>query len=767
MNTRLKTFLILTAMLLVAFGTSQADNWKTAGKPAYENHSLLIVPALSGDRLSDFNREGFDVVEILEDNRMKVVATARHKEILLTRYGARVEIENIEAYYRDRLGADKTMGGYRTFEEIGIELNALVAVYPDIARLDTIGYSIEGRPIYAFKISDNVGVEEADEPELQFNGLIHAREPLGMAICMETLNHLLAHSAESDIADLINTTQIWFVPCINPDGYVYNEMTNPYGGGMWRKNLRDNGDGSYGIDLNRNWGFMWAAYPNSSDDGFSLIYHGASPFSEPETQVMREFINDHHFVTIVNYHSYGRVHLIPYGVANVLGCPDNNIFDDFVNYQANLVGYNYGPIGGPTGFGGDAACWQYAEQVEKPKNFAYLVETGTEFWPDADEREAELQQHIPANLELIAEVHELFYHPSLYLASNLTHVDSVVTLCTEPFSRTFTFRNVHTDMPISVSMSFADQTPAYNWCTPTTFNGIVNPGDSFTVSFDFVPDGLFPYADGTRAGGQLQLTLISQDTLNTIDLLNYPIMLSYRADYNDGDTLLACADNCPYTANDDQADFDGDGIGDVCDNCWENFNPGQDDDDNDGAGDVCDLCPGYSDYLDSDNDAIPNGCDNCPETANTDQADDDADGNGDLCDICPGHDDNIDGDGDTIPDGCDNCPGFDDLADSDQDAHPDSCDNCPDMANADQVDSDGNGVGDACQVVCGDANGDREANVGDAVYLINYVFKAGPAPDPVCSGDANGDREANVGDAVYLINYVFKNGPAPEPDCCQ
>jgi hypothetical protein len=68
--------------------------------------------------------------------------------------------------------------------------------------------------------------------------------------------------------------------------------------------------------------------------------------------------------------------------------------------------------------------------------------------------------------------------------------------------------------------------------------------------------------------------------------------------------------------------------------------------------------------------------------------------------------------------------------------------------------------------ICGDANGDNQVNVGDAVYVINYVFKGGPAPNPLCAGDANGDGQVNVGDAVYLISYVFKGGPPPVNDCC-
>jgi immune inhibitor A len=67
---------------------------------------------------------------------------------------------------------------------------------------------------------------------------------------------------------------------------------------------------------------------------------------------------------------------------------------------------------------------------------------------------------------------------------------------------------------------------------------------------------------------------------------------------------------------------------------------------------------------------------------------------------------------------------------------------------------------------CGDANGDGDVNVGDAVFLIAYVFSGGPPPDPVCEGDANGDGDTNVGDAVFLIAYVFSGGLPPEEGCC-
>jgi hypothetical protein len=67
---------------------------------------------------------------------------------------------------------------------------------------------------------------------------------------------------------------------------------------------------------------------------------------------------------------------------------------------------------------------------------------------------------------------------------------------------------------------------------------------------------------------------------------------------------------------------------------------------------------------------------------------------------------------------------------------------------------------------CGDANGDTTLNIGDAVYIVNYIFRGGPAPDPVCLADPNGDDDTNIGDVVYLINFIFKTGPAPVNDCC-
>lgn len=104
------------------------------------------------------------------------------------------------------------------------------------------------------------------------------------------------------------------------------------------------------------------------------------------------------------------------------------------------------------------------------------------------------------------------------------------------------------------------------------------------------------------------------------------------------------------------------------------------------------------------------------------------------------------------------------LMDVDGDGIIDSVDNCLQVMNPDQLDSDYDGIGDACDTyVCGDANYDEQVNLGDAVYLVSFIFRFGPPPVPMGAGNANCDQSLNVGDAVYLINYVFKDGPEP---CC-
>lgn len=159
----------------------------------------------------------------------------------------------------------------------------------------------------------------------------------------------------------------------------------------------------------------------------------------------------------------------------------------------------------------------------------------------------------------------------------------------------------------------------------------------------------------------------------------------------DGDTISNSIDNCPETANTDQADSDNDGIGDLCDE-------------------------------DIDGDGILNEDDNCPTVSNPDQDDMDADGIGDVCDTI----DDIDNDG--IADSLDNCPNTSNPGQEDMDADGlgDVCDNCAEIANPNQIDTDNDGIGDACDV---------------SPFTTDYPCENGVAGDLPCN---NFDVKSNV-----------------------
>ena len=109
---------------------------------------------------------------------------------------------------------------YHTYQEMLDELSALEAAHPQIAMIESIGVSTqEGRGIWAFKISDNVGQNE-DEPAIMYNGVHHACEVLGLEICMRLINDLLSdYGADPDVTYWVDNTEIWFVPMVNPDGH--------------------------------------------------------------------------------------------------------------------------------------------------------------------------------------------------------------------------------------------------------------------------------------------------------------------------------------------------------------------------------------------------------------------------------------------------------------------------------------------------------------------------------------------------------------------
>jgi carboxypeptidase T len=237
-----------------------------------------------------------------------------------------------------------SMGGFHTYAQVVQKLDSMKMQYPNlITAKESIGVSWEGRTLWAVEISDNPGVAEPGEAVVYFDGLHHAREPEGMECLMYYMSWLLDnYGADPEATYLVNNRRIVFVPITNPDGYVYNQSTNPGGGGSWRKNRRNNG-GSYGVDLNRNYGYQWG-YDNSgsSPTASSDTYRGPSAFSEPETRAVRDFASSLHPTIGFSMHSYEGRYLNPWGYTDTPA--GYEYYAEFASDFSRQNGYLYGTV---------------------------------------------------------------------------------------------------------------------------------------------------------------------------------------------------------------------------------------------------------------------------------------------------------------------------------------------------------------------------------------------------------------------------------------
>ncbi len=254
---------------------------------------------------------------------------------------------------------------FHSLDKITLLLDKFRSRYPHIiSEKESIGKSVEGREIWAVKVSDNPDVDE-DEPEILYNSLIHGNEPMSMMVLVEFLTHILNnYDSDPEISYLINNRELFFVPVINPDGYTLRQ----------RKNRRDNEDGSYGVDLNRNFGYMWETSTGSINlETTSHMYRGPAPFSEPESIALRDFCDKRNFVIANNMHYFGHWIYYPWAF-NLTQTEDSSRFNTITSFGTEINYYTHGlPF---SAIGGSAMDWMFSEQPGKSKIYAFTTEVG-------------------------------------------------------------------------------------------------------------------------------------------------------------------------------------------------------------------------------------------------------------------------------------------------------------------------------------------------------------------------------------------------------
>jgi Zinc carboxypeptidase/Immune inhibitor A-like, MAM domain/Dockerin type I domain len=674
---------------------------------------------------------GLDITETGEDYFVIIIRPWEFEEIQALGFQTEVIHEDMTKFYRERLDTDKTMGGYLTLSEINDSVDALIAAYPDIISAKvSIGQTIEGRDQWAFKISDNPNVDE-DEPEILFSAAIHAREVITPLVILTYIDHLTTNYAtDPDIQALVDNREIWFIACNNPDGYFHNEVIAPGGGGMWRKNRKDNGDSTYGVDLNRNFGYEWGYNDfGSSGNTEDLTYRGTAPFSEPETQNLRDFHIAHDFQIAIYFHSFSNILYTAWGYNNSLN-PDWDICNIMMDSITVLNGYANGL--GMAGINGCTDDWIYGEQTLKNKTFGFTFEVGNAedgFWPQT----ARIPQLTTENIQ-----------PCVFFTEMAGKLDSLYRL--RP--------------PVVPVHSAPAHTEVLDYDVSWTFEDYYNPAVEFELSeltdhvqlTDSAVD--FNYV-AENNGFEINTDRYYSEPscfFNGTAMVNQRYMVySFPLPIEDGDSLKFMT----YYDMGNHTDYAyvyviADGMGQTIpgnlttDINAQGYNWGHGITGTSGGWveALYDLSQFEGQYITVVIIYMYNTL-GFTEGIYID-------------DIYPIN--QFNNETTFSVSGVENLVSFTDKPENTYYYRVRAKDAQDQWSYFSPITET---LVLLPQYICGDANADQTVNVSDAVHIINYVFVSGNPPDPYESGDANCDFDVNVSDAVWIINYVFVGGAAP------
>ena len=308
---------VVVAGLCAALSSASGSPAAPERRDPLDAYTATVSPA----ELSDLAAQGFDVGEqqraagdqVQVDLVLDSKAASR-----LRASGVKLDLTRVKGGKTLRqFAAAQAVGGYtvwRSYDEPGgirDQMYAIARANPQIAKLVKVGTTHQGREILAIKLTQGGrGQRDGSRPAVLYSGTQHAREWIATEVTRRLMTDYVAKWRANDrsVRKLLQTSELWFMPVLNPDGYQYTFDTER----LWRKNLRDNnGDGQIsvgdGVDPNRNYPSHWG-YDNegSSPITSSETYRGPAKASEPETQAMVGLFGDIKFKFMVNYHSNGQ-----------------------------------------------------------------------------------------------------------------------------------------------------------------------------------------------------------------------------------------------------------------------------------------------------------------------------------------------------------------------------------------------------------------------------------------------------------------------------
>lgn len=201
---------------------------------------------------------------------------------------------------------------YADYTGVSNYVNTLVSTYPGFVTRISLGNSVEGRDIFGMRVTSPVPpIGGVRKPVVVLNSLQHAREWITVTSNLYMTTELLSkYNTDAAAKSILDEYELVIIPISNPDGYNHTWTNNR----LWRKNRRVTGTNTRGIDLNRNWSVGWGLSSGSSGSLSSDTYRGPSPFSEPETQALRNYMQSvPKVVAHIDLHSYSQLILRVWG----------------------------------------------------------------------------------------------------------------------------------------------------------------------------------------------------------------------------------------------------------------------------------------------------------------------------------------------------------------------------------------------------------------------------------------------------------------------
>lgn len=262
---------------------------------------------------------------------------------------------------------------FHNYNELTAELNQLAHSNPDLVRLSSIAKTNENRDIWVLRITQDFSTAD-QKPAVIYMGGHHAREHVSVEIPLMWAKYLVAEYRKGNqrVINLVNSRDIHIIPVVNPDGMEFDISGKKYK--MWRKNRTRNSDGTFGVDLNRNYGFQWGT-GGSSKSTNDETYMGTAPFSEVETQAIKNYVEAHTNITILlSVHTFSKLILYPWGHSNdsINVANDRLVHEKMAQTMAQWNGYKPQQSSDLYIASGDTTDWSYG--VHKIISFTFELD---------------------------------------------------------------------------------------------------------------------------------------------------------------------------------------------------------------------------------------------------------------------------------------------------------------------------------------------------------------------------------------------------------